>query len=366
MPYSIIKKIKLLDKGSSTYPPTFGVDLEDEKTWGYFKLYRSPLPNIRGEAIRLLDLNGNRKDIIRKTFDFKINCESHYVNGGTTTHETRLLYLPLELVQAYGMDENMAIELLLHEIIYYPQTANEKKLAIYEKLVEGPRDAKPRDDATTLIDEKSVEKSLIAYCTECGIPLGRFKNESDLRIMVADQKKCLECGATFGFLRDGRIWNLRWDYVSADKSSAIKITREGVFLEGQCFDALRLVLDILKNAKKTIIIIDGYVDYTVLDLLSLKEPLVEVKILTYNTSSLFETSAQAFKKQYGGLEIRTSRAFHDRFVFIDDTDFYHFGASLKDLGNRGCMFSRIEEQEVVDALRSKWTQEWAKATRVHK
>jgi hypothetical protein len=79
-------------------------------------------------------------------------------------------------------------------------------------------------------------------------------------------------------------------------------------------------------------------------------------------ANLLKTAAEAFNRQYGGLETRMSRAFHDRFVFVDETDFYHFGASLKDLGNRGCMFSRIEEQDVIDALQSKWTQEWAKAT----
>ena len=66
----------------------------------------------------------------------------------------------------------------------------------------------------------------------------------------------------------------------------------------------------------------------------------------------------SFNRQFGNLEIRESREFHDRFVVIDDKAFYHFGHSIKDLGDRGCMFSRIEEQVVIDAFREKWSQVW--------
>ncbi|MDE3034392.1 MAG: hypothetical protein KGJ14_00345, partial [Nitrospirota bacterium] len=78
-------------------------------------------------------------------------------------------------------------------------------------------------------------------------------------------------------------------------------------------------------------------------------------------SDSFRTLAIAFNKPYGMLSVRTSDVFHDRFVIIDDRDFYHFGASIKDLGRRGFMFSRIEETLVVDELRKQWTNEWKKA-----
>ncbi|NOX64340.1 MAG: hypothetical protein GXO85_00750, partial [Chlorobi bacterium] len=125
--------------------------------------------------------------------------------------------------------------------------------------------------------------------------------------------------------------------------------------------ALLKVQNILTNSKNSIIIIDGYINEDVLSLLSTKEKLVSVNILTKNISSSLSTSANAFNKQYGNLSIKTSSAFHDRFLIIDDSEFYHFGASIKDLGNRGFMFSLIEEKFVIDALREQYLKEWSKA-----
>jgi hypothetical protein len=143
---------------------------------------------------------------------------------------------------------------------------------------------------------------------------------------------------------------------------SMKVTREGVFFSGQYFDALLRVRDILAQAKKSIVIIDGYVNEDVLNLVSGKDKSVEVKILTKNVSASLNTAAIAFNKQYGNLSIRSSSVFHDRFVIIDNKEFYHFGASIKDLGNRGFMFSLIEESFVIDALRQQFNQEWANAT----
>jgi len=146
--------------------------------------------------------------------------------------------------------------------------------------------------------------------------------------------------------------------------SSVEVIREGVFFEGQYFDALQLVKKILSDAQRSIIIIDGYVNGDVLNLLTSKETAVEVNILTKTVPHSLKTEATAFNKQhgkYGKLSIRTSDAFHDRFLFIDDKDFYHFGASLKDLGHRGFMFSRIEEPKVIEEVRREFAQEWAKS-----
>jgi hypothetical protein len=142
---------------------------------------------------------------------------------------------------------------------------------------------------------------------------------------------------------------------------SMKVTREGVFFAGQYFDALLRVNEILSQAKLNIVIIDGYVNENVLNILSGKANGVVVNILTKNTSPALIAAANAFNMQYGNLSIRTSSAFHDRFVIVDERDFYHFGASIKDLGNRGFMFSLIEEPIVINSLRMQWPQDWAKA-----
>ena len=182
MPYHIIKKIKLLRKGSSTYLPIFGVDLEDDKTWGYFKLYRKPPPNIRGEAVQLLGLDGIRRDTIKKTFDFETDCHSYYDGVGGTS-ETRLLYIPSELVQAYGIDDNMAIELRLQKVVYYPDDPKKQELEIYaSKLVEGPMDVIPKDDNE--IDMKKFTEEYPSTANQWNILLELMKKAQHLNLDI--------------------------------------------------------------------------------------------------------------------------------------------------------------------------------------
>lgn len=153
---------------------------------------------------------------------------------------------------------------------------------------------------------------------------------------------------------------------SADESAkmSLRVTKEGLFFAGQYFDAFQVVKEILLSAQQSIIIIDRYINDDILKLLTSKPPQVEVNIITKSTSPALIAEVTAFNKQYGKpgkLSIRTSDVFHDRFVIVDDRDFYHFGASIKDLGHRSFMFSRIEEPEVVEGLRKKWIQEWQNA-----
>lgn len=142
-----------------------------------------------------------------------------------------------------------------------------------------------------------------------------------------------------------------------------EVDREGLFVSGQQFDAFRKIGRIVAAAQRSIWIVDGYVDETVLDLLTSKAPNVEVAVLTFEVKPALKILASSFNQQHGGLSIRTSRGFHDRFLITDDSDFFHFGASLKDAGRRGFMFSRIEEGLVIAALRSAWLAEWSKATK---
>ena len=142
----------------------------------------------------------------------------------------------------------------------------------------------------------------------------------------------------------------------------LKVTRQGVYFAGQTFDALRQVQTIVGLAENKIVIIDNWVDETVLDLVAGKPSGTTVEILTQQVSRSLSLAATKFNKQYGGLAIRTSGAFHDRFIIVDDVDVYHFGASIKDAGKRTFMFSRIEEESVIGAFRQRWQEEWAAAT----
>lgn len=143
---------------------------------------------------------------------------------------------------------------------------------------------------------------------------------------------------------------------------SMRITREGVFFAGQYFDALRLVVELVAAATTSIVLIDSYIGTETLDLLAGRHPGTVTCVLTKELPPTVRVVAQAFKKQHGLLEIRSSQSFHDRFLILDDKDFYHFGASLKDFGKRGFMFSAIEEPDVLAEIRRKFQQEWVVAT----
>ena len=147
------------------------------------------------------------------------------------------------------------------------------------------------------------------------------------------------------------------------EGTTFRVDREGVFFTGEVFDALRHIDSLITGAKNLVAIIDGYVSEKVLDLLSAKgkEVRVEIMMKPSQATPTFRAHADAFNTQYGRLTIHLSEAFHDRFVIVDDAEFYHFGASLKDAGRRGFMFSRVEEPSVVDELRRRLRAEWQKA-----
>lgn len=173
---------------------------------------------------------------------------------------------------------------------------------------------------------------------------------------IAKHQILMGCGAIIAILEQ--------KLAASVQVPSMKLTREGVFFSDQQFSAIQRATDILLAAKSTIMIVDGYVDHSVLGLLEGKQPRVEVRLLTKTVSGPLRVAAEAFNKQYSGLSIRISDIFHDRFIVVDDTEFYHFGASLKDLGRRGFMYSRIEEPVVIELLRQKFTEEWDKATPV--
>ncbi len=131
-----------------------------------------------------------------------------------------------------------------------------------------------------------------------------------------------------------------------------------MFFAGQYFDALLEVNEIIGAAIRSVVLVDGYVSPDTLGVLSSGSGCGDLRILTRDVSSALRTAAQAYVKQYGGLEIRKSTAFHDRFLVIDDREVYHLGASVKDLGHRGCMFSRVEEPDVLALLIARLKQEW--------
>ena len=128
------------------------------------------------------------------------------------------------------------------------------------------------------------------------------------------------------------------------------IPTQGIFFEGQVFDAYELFSKIIRKAKTNIILIDNYIDETTLIHLAKKNPKVQALILTHPISKELELDIQKVNQQYGNFKIKKFNKSHDRFLIIDQKEIYHLGASLKDLGKKLFAFSLLDTSSVQDLL----------------
>jgi phage regulator Rha-like protein len=127
---------------------------------------------------------------------------------------------------------------------------------------------------------------------------------------------------------------------------------QGVFFDGQIFDAYELASKIIRSATKSIILIDNYIDKTTLALLSKKEKGVKVLLLTNNKSVQLALDVTKANEQYDNFELKTFTKSHDRFLIIDFNSIYHICASLKDLGKKWFAFSKMDKSSVESFINS--------------
>jgi hypothetical protein len=116
---------------------------------------------------------------------------------------------------------------------------------------------------------------------------------------------------------------------------------EGVFYNGQIFDAYVFATDLIKTAKKNITLIDNYIDESVLLMLSKRKAKVRATIITRSDSKISQLDIEKHNTQYSPVEVKVCDTIHDRFLIIDN-EVYHLGASLKDLGKKLFAFSKLE------------------------
>jgi hypothetical protein len=128
-----------------------------------------------------------------------------------------------------------------------------------------------------------------------------------------------------------------FDYLQTEKP------KQGIFFEGEVFDAYEFVSKLVKNAKEEIILVDNFVDESVLVLFSKRGKNVKVTIYTRKITEELKLDLKKFNSQYQEIEIKETSKFHDRFLVIDKKDIFHFGASLKDLGEKCFAFSKFDK-----------------------
>jgi hypothetical protein len=128
------------------------------------------------------------------------------------------------------------------------------------------------------------------------------------------------------------------------KDDAVK-PKEGIFFDGQIYDAYAFINDLLKRAKSEVVLIDNYIDDSVFTLFS-KYPNLKIKIYTQTITKQLSLDYQKYQTQYQNIDLTEFKNAHDRFIILDGIEIYHIGASLKDLGKKWFAFSKFE----MDAL----------------
>lgn len=131
-----------------------------------------------------------------------------------------------------------------------------------------------------------------------------------------------------------------------------ELPTQGVFFDGQIFDAYELASKIIRSAKKNIVLIDNYIDENTLTHLAKKNKNVNILLLTKTATKQLTLDIEKANAQYGNFELKTFAKSHDRFFIIDHKEVYHLGASLKDLGKKWFAFSKMDKSSVENILKA--------------
>ena len=215
------------------------------------------------------------------------------------------------------------------------------------------RDATVANFATVQLEgDREVERQIEHYNLDVIISVGyRVKSIQGTQFRIW-ANKILKDYLLKGYAVSKRIDRIednvhtligRVDEIDLQIKSSL-LPQQGIFYDGQVFDAYVFVSDLIKTAEKSIILIDNYIDECVLQLFTKRNKNVSVNIYTKNITKTLKQDLEKHNAQYPKIEVEAFTKAHDRFLIIDETTVYHFGASLKDLGKKWFAFSKMEMQ----------------------
>ncbi len=218
-----------------------------------------------------------------------------------------------------------------------------------------------------LEDNKYRSKKYLPYVfTEQGIAMlsGLLKNEIAIQVSInimnafVEMRKFIENNSymfnklttvEYKLLEHDKRFDKVFNELRRKQKDEFK---QKIFFDGQIFDSYSLIINIIKSAKTKVLIIDNYIDDTILEMLTKKNKDVNVVIITSDKSNILKLDVQKFNKEYPTLEIAKTDKFHDRFIVIDNKNLYHIGASLKDLGKKCFAISKIEDIDYIEKLQN--------------
>ena len=195
--------------------------------------------------------------------------------------------------------------------------------------------------------KRKVNRKVLFYNLDVIISVGyrvKSKQGTQFRIWAS---KILKEYLLKGYVLNNRINKLEEKIIEHDKKFELILNTnlpktEGIYYDGQIFDAWHFVTKLIKTANKSIILIDNYINEDVLLLLTKRNKKVKATIYTQKISKQLQLDIERHNSQYDTIEVKQFKKLHDRFLIIDNKELYHIGASLKDLGKKWFAFSKIK------------------------
>lgn len=275
--------------------------------------------------------------------------ETVLIENRIFTIRGKQVMLDSHLAEIYGIETKILNRAVKRNSDRFPESfrfqLNEKE---YENL---------RFQIGTSSEEHGGRRYLPYVFTEQGVAMlsAVLRSETAINVSIRIMEVFVEMRKLIStnFLVDSRLDKLEKSQLQNEQKfeeifkalEAGNITIEkGIFFEGQIFDAYHFVAGLIKKAQFSIILIDNYIDDSVLTLFSKRNDNVSLKIYTKQINKQLKLDIEKFSLQYGQIEINEFSLSHDRFLIIDENELYHIGASLKDLGKKWFAFSKMDAE----------------------
>lgn len=272
-----------------------------------------------------------------------------------------------DLAQFYGVETKVLNQAVKRNIDRFPKEfmfqLNEDEYESFQPSIDFTknRDSSLRSQFVTLKIGRGKHRKYLPYAfTEQGVAMlsGVLKSQTAVKMSIqiisaftAMRKFILNNAQLFSRIDivekkqlefENKTDNRFIEVFNAMRNKELE-PKQGIFYDGQIFDAYKFVANLIRKAGKSIILIDNYIDDTVLDLFTKRKSNVTVTIFTKNITKVLLLDLEKYNKQYPPLTIKEFTRAHDRFLIIDGKDVYHFGASLKDLGKKWFAFSKFDK-----------------------
>ena len=294
----------------------------------------------------------------------------NFIQHKIFTMRGKQVMLDSDLAEMYGVELKRLNEQVKRNIERFPEsfrfqlTKNEEEALKVRTTPLERYDTNLRSQIATS-SEHGGRRHLPYVFTEQGVSMlsAVLRSETAIKVSIAimnafvEMRKFISTNASiFNRLDTIELKQLETDQKVENVLKALEskdaIPQQGVFFDGQIFDSYKLVSDIIRTAKTSVVLIDNYVDDSVLTIFGKNENKINFSVFTKNITKQLKLDAEKYNQQNGNLKVMEFDKSHDRFLIIDQQEVYHLGASLKDLGKKWFAFSKMDKSSISQLLTS--------------